>query len=181
VLKSGANVTDLGVECLCEKGGLVYNAMAYGMGYCNISINKLEKKKKPCGRSLAGLSHGLRPIGLDELTFTRNNNCIIRVGQGLSPLLSYTLAPSPHFGGAHGNCFSSRITQSRKEYLQLAICACRSTLVGGYEQAADCCPVAYYTYCVAGKKKGWMRQHPALIIFSILSNFFTLDDEANII
>jgi hypothetical protein len=161
VLKTGSDVADLGVECLCENGGLVYNAMAYAAGYCNISINKPEKKKKPCDMSLAGLSHGLRPIGLDELTFTRNNTVIIREGQGLSPLLSSTLAPSPHIGGLHGNYFSSRLL--RTKYVHSAICSCRPTLVGGCEQAAECRLVAVCTCCVTGNKKGRTRQYPAFV------------------
>lgn len=161
VLKSGVNASRLVVECLCESGGLVYNEMAYVAGYCNISLNNPEKKKKPCERSLAGLSHGLRPIGLDELTFMRNNTVIIREGQGLSPLLSSTLAPSPHIGGAYGNCFGSQSSQTR--YAHSAICSCRSTLVGGCEQAADCRLAVDYTFCVVGKKKGQMRQHLGLV------------------
>jgi hypothetical protein len=168
VLKTGSDVADLGVECLCERGGLVYNAMAYAAGYCNISINKPEKKKKPCDLTVVGRSHGLRPIGLDELTFTRNNTVIIREGQGLSPLLSSILAPSPHIGGMHGNCFGSRL--SRTKYAHSAICSCRSAYVDRYAQAANCCLYVDCTYCVVGKKKGRMRQHPALFIFLVISN-----------
>jgi hypothetical protein len=142
--------------------------MAYAAGYCNISINKPEKKKKPCVMTVVGLSQGLRPIGLNLLAITSNNTVIIRDGQGLSSLLSYILAPSPHIGGMHGNYFGSQSSQTK--YTHSAIFSCRSAYVDRYAQAADCCLYVDFTYCVVGKKKGRMRQHPALFIFLIVSN-----------
>ncbi len=166
MLKTSGATIDLRVEYLCENGSLVYNAVACGVGYCNRSFNKLEKKKKPRDWTVVGLSQGLRPIGLNLLAFMDNDNRIIRVGQGLSPLLSYILAPSPRTGGACGIYFDSRL--SRTKYAQLAICSCRPACVGRYEQAAECCLVVAYI-CVGDKKKGRMRQHPALFIFLIVS------------